>query len=96
MNVLELFAGTRSIGQAFEAKGHEVFSVEWGKKFKDIDLYKDILQLTADEILKQFGKPDVVWLSPDCTTFSISAISHHRRKNPDTARRIPYRTKRLF
>lgn len=81
MKVLELFAGTRSIGKAFEAKGHEVFSVEWDKKFEDIDLYEDISQLTADEVIEKFGKPDVVWMSPDCSSFSISAISHHRRKD---------------
>lgn len=89
LKVLELFAGTRSIGKAFEARGHEVFSVEWDKNFKDINLYADIGSLTADEILKKFGKPDVIWASPDCTTFSIAAISHHRTKNPDTGNLDP-------
>lgn len=84
MKVLELFAGTRSIGKAFEAKGHEVFSVEWDKSHENIDLYADIGTLTAQDILEKFGKPDVVWMSPDCTSFSIAGISHHRRKNPET------------
>jgi site-specific DNA-cytosine methylase len=78
MKVLELFAGTRSIGKAFEARGHEVFSVEWDKNFENINLYKDILTLTADEVIKKFGRPDVVWASPDCSSYSIAAISHHR------------------
>ena len=89
MKVLELFAGTRSIGKAFEAKGHEVFSVEWDKDFENIDLYADILTVTAADILEKFGKPDVIWASPDCTTFSIAAISHHRRKNPVTGNLDP-------
>lgn len=84
MKVLELFAGTRSIGKAFEARGHEVFSVEWNKDFEDIDLYADIGQLTAEDILKRFGRPDVIWASPDCTTFSVAAISYHRRLNKQT------------
>lgn len=84
MKVLELFAGTRSIGKAFEARGHEVFSVEWDKSFDRIDLYADIGTLTAQEVMEKFGKPDVIWASPDCTTFSIAAISRHRRKNPET------------
>ncbi len=84
MKILELFAGTRSIGKSFEARGHEVYSVEWDKSFTDIDLYADIGQLTADEILEKFGRPDVIWASPDCATFSIAAISHHRRQNEQT------------
>lgn len=89
MKVLELFAGTRSIGKAFEARGHEVFSVEWNRDFKNIDLYADIGGLTAEEILGWFGQPDVIWASPDCTTFSIAAISHHRRKDPKTGNLDP-------
>lgn len=80
MKVLELFAGTRSIGKAFEEKGHEVYSVEWDKKFEDIDLYEDVSKVTAEFILKEFGRPDVIWASPDCTTYSVAAISKHRRK----------------
>lgn len=80
LKVLELFAGTRSIGKAFKAHGHEVFSVEWDKDFDNIDLYKDISQLTANEVVEKFGHPDVIWASPDCTSYSIAAISHHRRR----------------
>lgn len=80
MKVLELFAGTRSIGKAFESRGHEVFSVEWDKSFEDIDLHIDIYDLTAKMVLEKFGKPDVIWASPDCSSYSIAAISHHRTK----------------
>lgn len=81
MKVLELFAGTRSISKAFEKRGHETFSVEWNKDFDNIDLYVDIGTLTYDDIIKLCsGKPDVIWASPDCTSYSIAAISHHRQK----------------
>lgn len=89
MKVLELFAGTRSIGKAFEKRGHEVYSVEWSRDFKDIDLYADILTVTAEQILRDFGRPDVIWASPDCTTFSVAAISHHRTKNPENGNLDP-------
>ena len=80
MKVLELFAGTRSIGRSFEMRGHDVYSIEWDKDFENIDLYDDINNVTAQQILTAFGKPDIIWASPDCTSYSIAAISHHRQK----------------
>lgn len=78
---MELFAGTRSIGKAFESRGHHVFSVEWDKSFGNIDLYQDILTVQANDIIEKFGRPDVIWASPDCSSYSIAAISHHRKRD---------------
>lgn len=89
MKVLELFAGTRSIGKAFEARGHQVYSVDWDESFDNIDLHADIGTLALRDVLERFGLPDIVWASFDCTTFSIAAISHHRRKNPETGNLDP-------
>ena len=50
----------KEIGKAFEQRGHEVFSVKWSKEFENIDLYDDINKVTAEDILKLFGKPDVI------------------------------------
>ena len=89
MKVLELFAGTRSIGKAFEKQGHEVYSIEWNKDFDNIDWYEDIGKITAQDIIDRFGHPDVIWASPDCTSYSLAAISHHRVKNKETGNLDP-------
>lgn len=83
MKVLELFCGTKSISNAFKAKGHEVYTVDWEKDFNP-DLSADIGTLTVDDIINLCdGVPDVIWASPDCTTYSIAAISHHREREDD-------------
>lgn len=81
MIILELFAGTRSISKAFEEKGHKSYSIEWNRNFKDITLYEDINNLTKAKIIDLLGgvRPDIIWASPDCTTYSIASISHHRK-----------------
>jgi len=83
VRVLDLFSGTRSIANAFEAYGHETFSIELDRRHENIDWYVDILEVTASDILTRFGRPDVIWASPPCTTYSIAAISHHRTRNDD-------------
>ncbi|MEE1071435.1 MAG: DNA cytosine methyltransferase [Cellulosilyticum sp.] len=89
MKVLELFAGTRSIGKVFEKRGHEVFSIDWGEEFENIDWRVDISKVTAQDILDRFGQPDVIWASPDCTSYSVAGISHHRVKNSETGNLDP-------
>jgi hypothetical protein len=81
MNVLELFAGSRSIGKVAEQLGMRVFSVDI-EPFEGIDLVKDIEFLTVADIP---FIPDIIWASPLCTTYSIAAISTHRdRQKPKT------------
>ena len=90
MKILELFAGTRSISKVFENKGYKTFSIEWNKDFENIDLYEDINIVSAKDIIKLCGGvPDVIWASPDCTTYSIAGISHHRKKNNETGNLDP-------
>ena len=74
MNVLELFAGSRSIGKAAESLGYNVFSSDIND-FEGIDYVVDILEF---DISRVPFKPDIIWASPPCTTYSIAAISHHR------------------
>ena len=73
-NVLELFAGSRSIGNKAEELGMNVFSVDW-TAYEKIDLVIDVELLNKNDIP---FIPDFIWASPDCTTYTVAAISHHR------------------
>ena len=79
MNVLELFAGSRSIGSMAEELGMNVFSVDW-TQYDNIDLAIDIEDLKKEQVP---FVPDMVWASPDCTTYSIAAVSSHRRNRTE-------------
>lgn len=77
LKVLELFAGTRSIGKEFEKRGHEVYSIELDEQHENIDWYADITKISAQDIFDKFGHPDVVWASPPCQKFSVASIGRH-------------------
>ena len=83
MNVIELFAGTRSISKAFERAGIKSHTVEWDIVHPNIDWYANIRDITADDLVQRFGVPDVIWASPPCQSYSVAAIGHHRYKGDD-------------
>jgi hypothetical protein len=73
MKVLELFAGSRSIGKASEILGYEVFSSDL-INFEKIDYVTSILDFDINKVSFQ---PDIIWASPPCTGFSVAALGHH-------------------
>ena len=87
MKVLELFAGSRSFSKVAEELGHKTYTTDFSD-FASIDLVKDILDVNATDIEKEFGIPDILWSSPPCTTFSVASIGHHWNKDytPKTAK----------
>jgi hypothetical protein len=74
LKLVELFAGSRCVGKAGEELGMKVFSADW-QPFDNIDLVGDIENMKISDVP---FVPDVVWASPDCTTYTIAAISTHR------------------
>lgn len=88
MKVLELFSGMECMSNAFRERGHECFTVDWDEQFPS-SLHIDVEELTVDMILEKFGKPDVIFAGTDCTTYSVAAVSKHRRKNEETGNLDP-------
>ena len=77
IKVLELFAGSRSIGNAAESLGYEVFSSDINN-FEGIDYVVDILNFDVNKVP---FKPDIIWASPPCTYFSVASIGKHWNKD---------------
>ena len=73
MKILELFAGTASFSNRAIRMGHEVFTSDYDPQFRT-DYCVDIMDF---DILKIPFKPDVIWASPPCETFSVASIGHH-------------------
>lgn len=81
MKVLELFAGSRSVGKVADKMGYQVFSSDY-EAFEGIDYQIDILQFDVNKVP---FKPDIIWASPPCTGFSVAAIGRNWEKTETDA-----------
>jgi len=70
MNVLELFAGSRSFSKVAEEMGHNTFTTD-SEPFQKIDYVTDILDFDYKKVP---FKPEIIWASPPCTSFSVASI----------------------
>lgn len=75
MKVLEIYNETRTIGRYFDQAGFETYPIN----YQDVDMR----ELKAEDVLKAFGHPDIIWVAPDCSTYSVAGIGYHRSKSPD-------------
>jgi len=75
MLIFDFFAGTGSSTQAFVNAGHTVIKIELDEQFEAEE--RDVLAMSAEYLISKYGKPDFVWASPPCTTFSVASIGHH-------------------
>lgn len=73
--VFDFYSGTGSSTKAFEDAGHTVIKVELDEYFEAHE--RDILSLTAEGLIAKYGKPDFIWASPPCQTFSVASIRHY-------------------
>lgn len=76
MQILELFAGSKSIGKCADGLFFESYSSDI-EQFGGIDYVTDILNF---DVLKIPFKPDVIWASPPCTAFSVASIGKNWTK----------------
>lgn len=79
MNILELFAGSRSIGKVADRLAFDVYSSDI-EQFGGIDYVTDILEF---DVTKIPFKPDIIWASCPCTAFSVAAIGKNWTKVGD-------------
>lgn len=75
--LLELFCGTKSVGNIFKEDGYEVVSLDYNKKFNATHT-DDILTWNYKQYPPYYF--DVIWASPDCTTWSIATGGKYRTK----------------
>lgn len=77
MQSVELFCGTKSFSKVAAARGYKTFTVDNDPRHQpDLDI--NVLALNAKDLP---FRPEILWASPPCTSFSVASIGHHWHLN---------------
>lgn len=70
------------MSDGFRNNGHIAHTVDIDKQF-NVDWHADVSKITTQDIIERFGIPDILWAGTPCESYSVAAISRHRKKNPE-------------
>ena len=73
---LELFAGTKSLSNVAQEAGWETFTSDFDPQF-DTDYCVDVMNFDTTVLP---WRPNFIWASPPCETFSVASIGRHWSK----------------
>lgn len=81
---VDLFSGLGSFSQAFLDRGWEVYRYDIEPYFEIEEIAEDSHTIISDILDLDIGtfpeNPDMLLISPPCTTFSVAAVSHHWKR----------------
>lgn len=72
--VIEFFCGTKSFSKVAKKRGYDVYTIDYNNKFNP-DMVVDMLYFNVKMLPKEWRKPNIIWFSPPCQTFSLGGNS---------------------
>lgn len=76
MLVFDFSVGAGAPTRVFSQAGDTVVAIGIDAKFDHPDT-QTFMGVRAQDLLREYGRPDFIWSSPPCVTFSVASMGHH-------------------
>ena len=77
---LDLFARHNCFIDVAKEFDYEIYTT-YHEELVETDQLCDFLDFNINKMIDDVGKPNVIWASPPCNTFSLLSIGHHWNKD---------------
>lgn len=74
LTIFDFSVGAGRLDEVFKHDQIHSFNIDVKYNHPDTQAFMD---LTAEKLIQTYGKPDFIWASPPCVTFSVASQSHH-------------------